>query len=77
MNDKINIPAIHDDDLKSILIKHGMYEKILKGEIHCYMSDEIITWDNIYGILEIKGEIKLVCDSSVCVEKLNNPNLDG
>ncbi|TWI96816.1 hypothetical protein JN11_03929 [Mucilaginibacter frigoritolerans] len=71
MAENINIPAIHDDDLKLLLIKHGLYEKILKGKVYCYMSDEVITWDNIYGIFEVNGEIKIVCDSVDCIDKLS------
>lgn len=71
MGENINIPAIHDDDLMSLLVKHGLYEKILRGEVRCSMSDDIITWENIYGIFEVDGEIKLVCDNIECVDKLN------
>ena len=71
MAENINIPAIHDDDLKLLLIRHGLYEKILRGEVRCHISDEIITWENIYGIFESNGEIKLVCDNVDCIDKLN------
>jgi hypothetical protein len=72
MNDSVNIPAIHDDDLKSLLIKHGLYDRVIQGKILCYISNEVITWDNIYGLLEVNGELKLVCDNSECIDKLNN-----
>ncbi|HTK21696.1 MAG TPA: hypothetical protein VL442_19400 [Mucilaginibacter sp.] len=70
MGENINIPAIHDDDLKSLLIKHDLYDKILRGEVRCSMNGETITWENIYGIFEENGKIKLVCDNIECIDKL-------
>lgn len=74
MDDKINIPAIHDDDLKKILITYNLLEKMESKEIECYLCNETITWDNIYGIFLEKNLPKLVCSSVSCIEKINNLN---
>lgn len=41
MNEKIQIPAIHDKDLRKILDRFGVSEKIDKGEIFCYNCNEL------------------------------------
>lgn len=71
MSEQIEIPAIHDDDLKTILEKHKMLTKIEKGEIKCMSCETPITWDNIYGLTFKDNELELVCDSIDCIEKLN------
>ena len=72
MAENITIPAIHDDDLKSILVKHNLYERVMSGMVRCYLSEDIITWENIYALQEISGELKLICDNPECIDKLNN-----
>ena len=71
MTDEINIPAVHDDDLKKILSKYNLLEKFESGEVNCYICGTVMTWDNIYGIKLMDNSPKLICDSIECTEKLN------
>jgi muramidase (phage lysozyme) len=72
MADKITIPAIHDDDLEKLLASHHMLDKLKNGEINCIICDTKITWDNIYGLMIKDNQPKLICDSTDCLERLNN-----
>lgn len=74
MTDKIDIPAMHDDDLKSILRQYNLLEKFEKGEIKCCFCDSSVNWDNIYGMTFKDNSLKLICDSIECLEKLNTQN---
>jgi hypothetical protein len=74
MYDKINIPAIHDDDLKAVLERYDLLEKVQSGEITCHLCNDTITWENIYGIFLEENTPKLVCSSANCVETINNLN---
>lgn len=42
MEKDITIPAIHDDDLKVILVQYGLYDKVMAGMIRCYISGDIV-----------------------------------
>ena len=74
MSDNINIPAIHDDDLLKLLEKHGLIDKINKEEIHCVYCNEIISFDNLYGIFWKNNLPNFVCDSSECITKAAEEN---
>ena len=54
MSEKIQIPAIHDKDLRKILDRFGASEKIDKGEIFCYNCNEMITWENLFALKVIE-----------------------
>lgn len=72
MTENLNIPAVHDDDLKKILIKYTLLDKFEAGQIKCYYCDNVMNWDNIYGLVYADNLPQLICDSIDCLEKLNN-----
>ncbi len=72
MTEKIKIPAVHDDDLKLILKKYHLFEKIEEGEITCVLCNDTILWDNIYGVFLEDNTPKLICSSVNCIEQINN-----
>lgn len=69
---KIQIPAIHDKDLRTILDKYKISEKIDKGEILCNLCHKPITWDNLFAFKIVNGEIIFFCDEPNCIELANN-----
>ena len=68
MKIKIDIPAIHDKDLKNILEDLGLYEKFEKGELSCGNCNNNITWENLFALKKINTEIVLFCDEIDCIE---------
>ena len=70
MKTKIDIPAIHEKDLKNILKELGLFEKLEKGELFCGNCDRIITWDNLFALKKIDEEIILFCDEIDCMENI-------
>jgi len=69
MSDKIQIPAIHDKDLRKILDKFGVAEKIDNGEILCYNCNEKITWENLFALKILGDQLIFFCDHPNCIEK--------
>lgn len=45
------VRAVYDEDLIPMLKKAGLLEKINNGEIKCKFTGEIITLDNLEGII--------------------------
>jgi hypothetical protein len=72
MRQEIEIPAIHDKDLRNILDKFNLSEKIDKGEIKCALCNKPITWENLFAIKIVDGQVILFCDEPNCIEQLNS-----
>lgn len=70
MSNNNEIPAIHDDDLKKILVHYNLIDKIGTGEIKCTCCNGDITWDNIYGIFFKNNMIHFICNAGDCIDEL-------
>lgn len=70
MPEKLDIPAINDDDFKKIIKKYGLLEKFESGTLKCALCENFVTYDNLYGIILIDDTPQLICDSNECNEKL-------
>jgi len=71
MNKKINIPAVHDDDIRNILNRFDMAEKIDKGEVLCCNCTSKITWDNLSAFKIKDDSLICFCDNLECIESIN------
>lgn len=74
MIENIEIPVIHDDDLRKVFAKLGIDEKIDNGFLFCPLSGTRITWDNIGAVIIKDGSVSVVCDLPECMEALNQNN---
>jgi len=73
MNKKIQIPAIHDKDLRLILDKFEVSSKIDESKIVCSNCHKIITWDNLFAFKIINEEsLIFFCDEPCCIENSSN-----
>jgi len=64
------IKAIHDSDLKRVLCKLQLYEKLTGGELKCAICSQPLNSDNLGGLYRDRnGEIKLVCNRMECLVK--------
>lgn len=72
MNKKINIPAIHDNDLKEILEKLNLLEQFEKGNMHCINCNKRIDWNNLFALKVLDNKIVAFCDEPDCIENSNN-----
>jgi len=65
---RVTITAVHDTDLKKVLIKLGLYKRILKGEYKCFICGKPINLKNLGGIFKSKdGKIHVVCNDIRCL----------
>ena len=58
-----------DENVEIILRKLNIYDTIINGEAKCYICQDRIKLDNLGGILEIDGELALICDKPSCIAK--------
>lgn len=68
----MEIPAVHDKDLRTILEKKGLADKIDNGELRCNKCNELLTWDNIAVMQVVKEQLIIFCDDPTCLESVIN-----
>ena len=66
---RIPITTIHDEELGVILMKLGLYEKVMKDNPKCYFCRKSLTLENIGGLIQIEGEVRLICTDPKCLMK--------
>ena len=68
MKKKMEIPAVHDRDLRSILEKYNLAEKIDRHELRCARCYKEISWDNISAFRVNGNDLNLYCNAPGCIE---------
>ena len=68
MRTQIEVPAIRDRDLREILDKLGISQRIDSGELDCCSCSGIVTWDAIGALLVREGNVLVCCHLSECIE---------
>jgi len=66
---KKDFKAIHTQDLEDVLKKFHQYEDFLKGNLHCWICNDIITLQNIGSVKFIDRKLTLSCNKQVCYEQ--------
>lgn len=64
----MEIPAVHDKDLRSILEKYNLAEKIDRHELKCARCKKEIRWDNISAFRVNGHDLNLYCNDPGCIE---------
>ncbi|POY35470.1 hypothetical protein C3K47_15535 [Solitalea longa] len=68
MDKKIDIPAIHEKDLKQVLSDLGILEDLQEGKLFCVNCCKLITWDNLFALKVVENKLVLFCDEADCVD---------
>lgn len=68
MDKRIDIPAIHDKDLKQVLTDLGILEELQNGKLFCINCSKQITWENLFALRVIENKLVLFCDEPDCVD---------
>lgn len=72
MEKKLQIPAIHDKNLKKVLDDFGISKRIDNNEVFCINCSEPITWENIAGLKIQNKEVKIICTNPECLATITN-----
>ena len=68
---RLEMNAIHENNLDLFLKKLGIDEKFRNGELRCAVCGGVIRIDNLGAILSSKGEVSLVCNKAECYGKIS------
>ena len=75
--DLINIKAIHDKDLRTILDKYGLSERIDNNSLLCEFCYQPISWSDIGALLIKKNKIIVCCKRIDCINHAAYITEDG
>lgn len=75
MTEKVEILAIHDDDIKKVLSDFDIEKKIDNREASCCVCGTLVTWENLNGVLINEGKIYFVCDTNNCIDNISTISL--
>lgn len=67
MREKVEVKAVYDQDLKQVLAKLGILDKLIAGEMNCAVCRCEVDLDNLGTIFPEGDEVKVSCDNNRCV----------
>lgn len=62
--------AVHADDLKTLLDKVGLLEKLESRQLKCKFCQSVVSEEDIYSVIKDSGQYKVVCERADCVSRL-------
>ena len=75
--DVVNIKAVHDKDLRAILDKFGLSEKIDDNSLRCEFCYQPISWNDIGALFIKEGKIIICCKLIECINHAAYLTEDG
>ncbi len=77
MRETLDLPAIKDSDLRSILDHYGFSDKLDNEDLQCESCSESLNWHNI-GAMLVKGQkLILFCNFSECIDEATRSSNNG
>jgi hypothetical protein len=67
MTEKVEIPAIHDQEFIGLLEKFGLLAEVNDNKAACFNCQEPLTLDNIGGLKVMNNKPKPICDNPECL----------
>jgi len=67
---RTHIKVVHEEDLQRLLKSLRIYGEIEQGNFTCMCCNEVITFDNLWGLLRRDGIIHVICSNAECISKL-------
>ena len=74
---KVNIPAIHDKDLKNILSAYGLYDDLINKNLNCFNCNEVIDIENLTGFVVEDDSLNVICNNPDCLAHATSKNNDS
>jgi len=69
---RVKVPSIHDDNLRTVLDDLGILDEVISGEIPCSVCGAPLTLDTIECLYMQGNELKLCCQDIECCKLVLN-----
>jgi hypothetical protein len=70
MIDEHKLLVFHEKELKTVLLKLNLLEKIKNGKIKCFVCKKTITQENFGAFFKKGSKTYVICDNPECIERL-------
>lgn len=67
MRERVKVKAVYDQDLKQVLAKLGILDKLIAGEMNCAVCGCEIDLDNLGTIFPEGNDVRVSCDNNRCI----------
>ncbi len=67
MRERVEVKAVYDQDLKQVLAKLGILDKLIAREMSCAVCGCEVDLDNLGTIFPDGDKVGVSCDNSKCV----------
>lgn len=67
---RLDMKAVHENDLKAFLERNGLYESFQAGERRCHCCGEVVSMQNLGAMLSVKREVQFICNKFECLSKV-------
>lgn len=72
MRRKLNLAAVWDEDLRSLLISLGVLDDLTSGNACCVVCKRVLDIENLGTIIPSVDSVQLTCDNSGCVRAVTS-----
>ena len=67
---RLDMKAVHENDLKAFLERNGLYESFQAGERRCHCCGEVVSVQNLGAMISVRGEAQFICNKVECLGKV-------
>lgn len=67
MRKRVEVKAVHDQDLERLLTNLGILDKLVAGEVNCTVCGCQVDLDNLGTIFPDGDEVGVSCDNTKCI----------
>lgn len=72
MRKKVQIKAVYDHQLESLLASLGILDELIAGEIKCAVCECQVSLDNLGAIFPDGDNVGVCCDNERCVQVITD-----
>ena len=72
MRKSVELAAVWDNDLHTLLASLGVLDDLMAGNIRCVVCSCVVDFDNLGTIMPTINAVRLTCDDANCVRAVTS-----
>lgn len=69
MREKVEVSAVRDRDLRDILQKYHLSEKMDQGKLTCESCSQVMNWENMGALIVKEPGLIFYCNLPECIDQ--------
>jgi len=70
MRKRVELQAVWDSDLRTLLESVGIFEELLTGSLSCAVCGRSVDLDNLGAVIPTRDTARVVCDCARCIRSV-------